>query len=360
MRMVRRIALGLALLLLTGCAAGAPAVPGAAQGVVQSAAASGTAVHESQLFAMDTYMTLRGYGDAAPAALAEGTTLIQALDAALSAADEGSEIAAVNRGHGPVEVSADTAALLARALELSKALDGALCLTLSPVLSAWGFVSGDYAVPDADTLKELLSRTGDRKVRLDGTTVETPDGVMLDLGAVAKGYAADRVTALLQERGVGAAIVNLGGSTIRAYGTKPDGSPWRIAIRDPRDEAAYAAFLTLSGGAVDTSGGYERYFEQDGETYWHILDPATGAPARTGLVSVTVLTGDAFTGDALSTALFVMGPEKAAAYWRETGGFEFICIDENDGFLVSEGAAESFSPTGRYADAPITVIRYED
>ena len=321
---------------------------------------SGAAVHESQLFAMDTYMTLRGYGDAAPAALAEGTTLIQALDAALSAADEGSEIAAVNRGHGPVAVSAATAALLARALALSKALDGALCLTLSPVLSAWGFVSGDYAVPDAGTLKELLTRTGDEKVRLDGTTVETPDGVMLDLGAVAKGYAADRVTALLQERGVGAAIVNLGGSTIRAYGTKPDGSPWRIAIRDPRDEAVYAAFLTLSEGAVDTSGGYERYFEQDGETYWHILDPATGAPARTGLVSVTVLTGDAFTGDALSTALFVMGPEKAAAYWRETGGFEFLCIDENDGFLVSEGAAESFSPTGRYADAPITVIRHED
>ncbi len=341
-----------AMILLLSCCA-APESPAAKDAVAEDAA-----VCESQLFAMDTYMTLRAYGSAAPSALAEATSLIRTLDAALSAADEGSEIAAVNRSAEPVTVSDDTAALLSRALELSGTLNGALSLTLSPVIRAWGFVSRAYRVPGKEEIAGLLKQVDDTKIQLEGNTVTTPEGTELDLGAVAKGYAADRAAALLQERGVSACILNLGGSTIRTVGTKPDGSLWRIAIRDPKDEEHYAGTLLFGEGAVDTSGGYERFFEgEDGEIYWHILDPATGYPARSGLVSVTVLTGDACTGDALSTALFVMGAEDAVAFWQTRRDFEFVFLTETDDILLSEGV--QFTPQGRYADAPITVIRHE-
>ncbi len=326
-----------------------------------SGCASGTkAVRERELFAMDTWMTFRAYGGHAEPALSEITEMIGMLDEALDPDRAESEIAAINRSAEPVTVSADTAALLKNALTLSDSMDGALCLTLSPVIRAWGFVSGEYRIPAPEELKSLLARADDTQVRLDGSTVTTPYGMELDLGAVAKGYAADRAAALLREHGVTSALLDLGGSTIRTLGTKPDGSLWRIAIRDPEDAQRYASLVEIGEGAVDTSGGYERFFVgEDGAVYWHIIDPATGYPAQNGLLSVTVLTDDGFTGDALSTALFVMGKERAISYWRENGGFEFIMLHESDGILVSEGAAAVFVPQGRYRDADVTVIRHE-
>ena len=197
----------------------------------------------------------------------------------------------------------------------------------------------------------------DSAITLDGNSATLPADAQLDLGAVAKGYAGDRAAEILQDAGVTSALLNLGSSTIRAIGSKPDGSPWRIALQDPNDTSAYAGVVSATDLAIDTSGGYERYFEgDDGEIYWHILDPDTGYPAKSGLISVTVLSDSALTGDGLSTALFVMGLDDAIDYWRTNGGFDFIFITDQNEIYVSQGAQDLFQPLGSYENAEIHVV----
>lgn len=374
--MKRMFALVLALsLALSGCASDAASTAAGSvpaetvEATADAAAASpdssvaADAEFTQQVFAMDTYMELRAYGPAAGEALERITEKIQFLDMIWSVTDEHSEVSLINSGeYEQVAVSADTVALLSKALDLGASTDGALDVTIYPVSRAWGFTTGEYRVPPESELEALLQYVDDSQVELDmeNGTVSLPAEAELDLGAVAKGYAGDLTAEMLKEAGVTSALLNLGASTIRTVGVKPDGSNWRIAIQDPNDSGAYAGVVELGEGAVDTSGGYERYFEgEDGQIYWHILDPKTGRPAQSGLVSVTVLSEDAFTGDGLSTALFVMGLEDAVTYWREHGGFEFILIGDDGTIYVSEGAADQFTPLGTYETAELTVIPYE-
>ena len=343
------------LILLSGCGTGeAVPVPSAAEDQPLQEASR-------QVFAMDTFMELKAYGPAPEDALAEAEEILAGLDRALSVTNSQSDIYRVNHGDGtPVTVSADTAEVLQRGLELSGALGDSLDLTIYPVLRAWGFTTGEYRVPEQAELDGLLAYVDDSQVKLEGQSVTLPQGTELDLGSVAKGWAGDRCADLLRERGVTSALLNLGGSTIRTLGVKPDGSNWRIAIQDPEDPEGYAGILELGEGAVDTSGGYERWFEENGTVYWHILDPKTGFPAKSGLISVTVITEDSFTGDGLSTALFVMGKEQAIAYWRAHRDFEFVLIDDSGALWVSPGAADCLTPAGRYEHAPLTVVDYEE
>ena len=307
---------------------------------------------------MDTYMTMKAYGPGAETALHDISDLISQLDAHLSVTNSDSEIYRLNHAEGqPVSLSDDAADLLNKALALGGTTNGALQLTSYPLSLAWGFTTGDYQIPDEKTIDSILPLVDDSAVTLDGTTASLPSGAQLDLGAVAKGYAGDRAAEILQNSGVTSALLNLGSSTIRAIGAKPDGSPWRIAIQDPKDSAAYAGVVSATDLAIDTSGGYERYFEgDDGEIYWHILNPHTGYPAKSGLISVTVLSDSALTGDGLSTALFVMGLEDAIDYWRTQGGFQFILITDENEIYVSQGAESLFQPLGSYENAEIHVV----
>ena len=329
-------------LLFSGC--GAPA---------ETEAESGT------FFAMDTVMTLTVYG-AKGGMLQDARALVETLEQALSATDETSALYAVNRD-GSGTVPPDAGALLSTALEFCARTDGALDITIYPVSLAWGFTTGEYEIPDRETLDALLERVGYARVRVEENDVTLDAGAMLDLGAVAKGYTGDRLRALIRER-VGkdaSALLDLGGNVVAA-GTKPDGSSWRIGIRDPDDEAGLAGIIEVADKCVVTSGDYERYFERDGVRYCHIIDPATGEPARAGLRGVTVV-GGAGSGamcDAYATALFVMGPEKAEAFWRDNSGeFDMILIGEDGGVTFTEGLADSFTSAGNYKDAPLTVLR---
>ena len=172
-------------------------------------------------------------------------------------------------------------------------------------------------------------------------TLTLPDGMELDLGSIAKGYAGEKAADLLRERGVTTALLNMGGN-VQAVGAKTDGSPWRIGIQDPNgDHGAYLGVLQLIDQAAITSGGYERYFEQDGMTYWHIMDPHTGAPARSGLTSVTIVGDKGGLCDGLSTSLFVLGREQAMDYWRTYGGFEAILVEDREVWITG-GLADSF------------------
>ena len=170
-----------------------------------------------------------------------------------------------------------------------------------------------------------------------------PSGTQIDLGGIGKGYASAQAKKALQDAGVTSAIVSLGGN-ISALGQKPDGSNWTVAIQDPADTSTYFGLLEVADKCVITSGGYQRYFEQDGKTYWHILDPATGYPADSGIISATVVSTDDVLSDGLSTALFVMGLDKAEALWREnTDAFDMILMTSDRNVYITSGISDDFS-----------------
>ena len=307
-------------------------------------------------FAMDTVMELTVYGG--PGDLTKNAeTLIRALEAEFSVTDPSSGVSLLNAaGEGPVHP--DTEKLLRAALSLSERTGGALDCTVYPVLRAWGFTTGDCRVPSGEELRSLVPLTDWRKIKVSNGRVTLGEGQMLDFGAVAKGYAGDRLLALFREAGVTSALVNLGGN-VQTLGTKPDGSPWRVAVEDPDKEGA-AGVIETADRAVITSGGYERYFEQNGRVYAHILDPATGVPADSGLLSVTVVGESGVVCDGLSTALYVMGEERAAALWRESDDFEAVLLTADGRIVITEGLGDAFTPAGRWTESPLTVIRHAE
>lgn len=165
----------------------------------------------------------------------------------------------------------------------------------------------------------------------------------IDLGAVTKGYTGDRICELLREAGVASAILDLGGN-IQTIGSKPDGSSWRVAIQDPERDGILGV-LAVEDRAVVTSGGYERYFVDDGgNLWWHIMDPATGYPAQNGLISVTVTGREGLRCDALSTALFILGPDRAVEFWRDHRDFEMALVTDSGQLLLTPELAERFTP----------------
>ena len=265
------------------------------------------------LFAMDTYMTLTAYGEHAQEAVDKAAERVEALDALLSTGNENSEIYQLNQ-NGEATLSEEGGYLVERALELYKKTEGAFDIAIYPVMQAWGFPTQDYHVPDDDTLKEKLALADASKVNYDKDTRKIffdQDGMEIDLGGIAKGYTSSQIMQIYQDCGVTSGLVNLGGN-VQALGCKTDGSKWRVAIQSPDDTEEYLGILEIEDQAVITSGGYERYFEEDGVTYHHIIDPATGYPADSGLISVTIVSDDGTLADGLSTSLFIMGEEKAA------------------------------------------------
>lgn len=301
-----------------------------------------------QFFSMDTVMELTAFGPKAEAALDAAEAEVYRLDGLLSVGQPGSEIAKLN-AEGRA-VSEETAELIAAALEQARWTEGAFDPTLYPAVDAWGFFSGDYRVPGEAELQALLADTGWEAVQVSGISVTLPEGFAIDLGGIGKGYAGLRVKQILQERGISSALISLGGN-ISALGSKPDGSPWIIAVQDPEGEG-YLGTLEICDQCVITSGGYQRFFEENGVRYWHILDPETGKPARSGMVSVSIVSDDDTAADALSTALFVMGPARAERFWRENPGcFEAVWLTEDGGLFVTEGLKDRF-----HADSTFEVI----
>lgn len=315
---------------------------------------TGTDICSSTVFAMDTFMELKLYGG--EDVLKQAEDLIAELESAFSVTDENSDVSALNR-NGSGKVSASTFELLQSALALCERTEGALDITVYPAVRAWGFTTGEYRVPDEAELKELLPLVNYRAVRLEADgTVALSKNMQIDLGSVAKGYTGNRLAELLRENGVTSAILNLGGN-VQTVGTKPDGTPWNVAVLDPLGNG-YAGSVTVADKAVITSGGYQRFFERDGKTYHHIIDPATGRPAENGFLSVTVVAKDGLLCDALSTALFVMGPEKAAEFWRTSDDFDALFITPDE-IIVTEGLKDVFTPLGEYQNGKAAVL-YRD
>lgn len=228
------------------------------------------------------------------------------------------------------------------ALTLCEKTDGAYDPALGALSQAWGFSTGAYCVPEQDALAEAMQRSGAAHAALGGCTVTLDGGAQLDLGGIAKGYAAGRVRAILQEAGVTSAIVSLGGN-VAAVGKKPDGSAWTVGLQDPDRPESYFGTVSIEAACVVTSGAYQRYFEENGVRYHHILDPYTGCPAENGVKSVSVIAQDDTLADALSTALFVMGLDAGAEFQKSSGlAFEAVFVTDDNTVWITPGLA------GRY------------
>lgn len=336
------------ILAVCGCSAQA-ANPSVKADQSAEAQVSGEAKEASQdVFAMDTYMTVTAYGDGAEEAVSKSVDEIKRLDALLTSADETGEVAKIN-ANGGGQLSEDTAYLLNRSLELYKSTNGAFDIAIYPVMQAWGFIDKNFNVPSQSELKKLLELTNANDIEYDKTKNEVSfkkDGMMIDFGGIAKGYTSSRIMDIFRECGVESGMVNLGGNA-QVKGRKTDGSLWKIAIQSPDDkgdEYGMIGVIQVEDKAVITSGGYERYFEKDGVTYHHIIDPSTGKPANNGLISVTIVCADGTLADGLSTSLYIMGPDKAKEYWKQhSDEFDMVLETKDHKLLVSEGLADSFS-----------------
>lgn len=269
---------------------------------------------------------------------------IERLEKLFSRSIPGSDVVAVNEnaGHRAVKVSPEVFYVTEQALEFAELTEGAFDPTVAPLTDLWGFFSDyEYRVPDPEEIKDTLPLVNYALVELepgDRTIFLPRSGMGLELGGIAKGFIVDRTLEILAEAGVNNAYVNAG--DIGLLGTRPDGEPWRIGVRNPRDQRGMIAVLPLINKSVDTSGDYERAFEEDGVRYHHILDPETGMPAQ-ALASVTVIADTTMEADVLSTAAFVMGPDRGFKLIEELPGIDGIFVTPELEITYTSGLEDS-------------------
>lgn len=290
-----------------------------------------------ELFAMDTMMSFTAYGKNCEEAVDAAMKEVQRLDALLSTGNASSEIYGLNET-GTGTVSEDTAVLFQRGMDIYGTTGGLFDFTIYPVMCLWGFPTKEYHVPSEEELQEALALVDASKVSMEDGEVCLGEGQQVDFGGIAKGYASGRVMEIYKEYGIKSGMVSLGGN-VQVLHQKPDGSSWKIGIQDPEGtQGEITGVLKAENCAVVTSGGYERYFEEDGNTYIHIIDPRTGRPVAKDLVSVTIISEDGTLADALSTSLYIMGLEDAISYWRTYGDdFEMVLISRKGEIYATEG-----------------------
>lgn len=280
---------------------------------------SGCASHQGEnrtLFAMDTVMEISIWGKDRILAVDEVEKLIRELEQQWSATLPESMLSRLDED---TVLQGEDLRFMEQVESLSKQTNGAFDPRLGSLIRAWGFLDGNYRVPTAEERQIALRKKE------------------WNLGAVVKGYAGRRAVELLEAMDVDRAILNLGGN-VQTYGQKEDGSPWIIGIQNPNGGDPVGTVSVNGTCAVVTSGDYQRYFEKDGVKYHHILDPGTGMPADSGLVSVTVISKDGVLADAMSTALMVVGLEDAIDLWRSRDDFEAVLILSDGSIYATEGA----------------------
>jgi thiamine biosynthesis lipoprotein len=299
------------------------------------------------LFAMDTSIDLKIYGDKAVLDKAEDE--INRIESLLSKTKAESEIYALNNKECD-SVSTETEELLKQALALGEETDGAFDITIAPVVELWGFPNKNFRIPGTDELNKALESVDYKNITVeDDGRVDIKNNSQIDLGGIAKGFTSDSLMKLFKENGVKSGLVSLGGN-VQAIGTKPNGEKWNVAIQNPFDESgeSYIGAVKIADEAVITSGAYQRYFVYDDVKYHHIINPETGYPANSGLSSVTIISKNGTLADGLSTSLYVMGLEKSIELWRSHNDFDVVFVTDDNMVYITDGIKDSFTSNYPY------------
>ena len=251
----------------------------------------------------------------------------------------------VNNTTNTWHISEDLAALLSEGLSITKESKGAFDIAIAPLTSLWDFTAEDPKVPDDADIQNALPLCSSDGVTINGQDIILPsDDIQFDVGAIAKGYIADRLKDFLVKKGVNSAIINLGGNVL-CIGSKPDGTPFKVGIQKPfADRNETEAVMDITGKSVVSSGIYERCFKQDGKLYHHILNPKTGYPYDNGLISVTIISDQSVDGDALSTTCFALGLDEGLKF-AEKKGVQAVFITEDYELHYTDGFQDEIKVT---------------
>ena len=310
-------------------------------------------MYKKSRLVMDTVCTITVVSPSkkqAGEAIEAGFASIERIEHILDFFSGESELSAINRaaGKGPVRISRETLDVIQRSAEVAEYTRGAFDPTIGPLMELWGFSgpsSGSASIPDAEAIRTMTGLVDFKKMSINVAASEVSlsrKGMKLDLGGIAKGYAADMAIDAIKAKGIKSALVAVAGD-IKGFGLRPDLKPWKVGIQNPRvksievpdgDGDTIIATIDLKAEAVSTSGDYQRFFVTDGERYHHILDPETGFPAR-GVISVTVIAPDGYMADGLSTGIFILGREKGIKL-LESLGFDGIIVDSDKQIYVTE------------------------
>ncbi len=313
---------------------------------------------------MNTFMTLKTYGKNAAEANLKVKARICELESYFSTTLAESDVFKINNSNGDYEFLHDeTARFALYALEMAKKTGGALNPAIYPIVKAWGFTTGEYKIPSESEILSILPYTDFSKIQIEEMAnpenaeksakkiiLHRQDGMMIDFGAVAKGFAGDEAVKILKSYGIDSAILDLGGNIV-ALGAKLDGTEWNVGIKNPWGGENPVAGIKIKNQCVVTSGGYERFFVgSDGKKYIHIFDGKTGFPVENELESVSVVSESGAYADSLSTALFVMGTEKAIDFWKSNRDFDMILITKDKRILYTKSLDEKISVLYDFAE----------
>lgn len=306
-------------------------------------------VTEVEGFAMGTVISQKVYGPNGQKAVEETTARINYLESLLTFNAQEGDIFKLNANAGKqkVELNPITIEILKKAQQVAELSNGAFDVTVGPVVKSWGIGTDQERVPTQEELNKLLPLINYKDLEVDGNSagLKRP-GQMVDLGGIAKGYAGDEAIKIYKRNGIKSGFINLGGNVV-TLGSKPDGSPWTVGIRNPRPKAPMSGqqivgTVTVTDKAVVTAGDDQRFFELDGKRYHHIIDPHTGYPAQSDLMSVTLITDSSFDADALDTAVFILGLEKGKKLIQQYGGVEAVFITTDKKIYVTDGLKGNF------------------
>lgn len=302
---------------------------------------------DKQFLALGTINYIKIYQPADEKVLQKAIDRVYEIEERMSAFRPDSDISTINKnaGKGKVRVHQDTFQVLKAAAHYAKLSKGAYDMTIRPLVELWGIGKKDSYIPSEEEIGSMIKQVNYKDMLLKekiGTVELKKAGQKIDLGGIAKGYAADEIKRILLENNIKNAMINLGGN-ILTMGSRNENEPWKIGIQNPlAPTGSYLGTLNLSEKTIVTSGSNERFFMKDGKRYHHILDPKTGAPAKSHLLSVTVVCNSSMEADALTTALFVMGLEKGLKFLKKFNA-EAIFITRNMGIYLTKGLKENFT-----------------
>ncbi|MCA0385117.1 MAG: FAD:protein FMN transferase [Firmicutes bacterium] len=310
-------------------------------------------ITSQESYQIGTYITLSIYADAeVPGEVFDDLfNLIDYYEYMTSKNIVETELNEINRNAGiaPVNVSDELFDMIRIGLEYSKVSNGLFDLSIGPLVDLWGIGSDHAKLPTETEITNILKSVDYTKIVVDDSTKSvylSEKGMALDLGAIAKGYIADRLKDMILEKGYESAIINLGGNVL-TVGGKPNSDHWNIGVRDPESDAGSTmGVLKLKDNSIVSSGTYERFFIQDNVRYHHILNTETGYPEQNKMLSVSIISDRSVDGDALSTTVFLLGLEKGYAYVETLENIDAVFIMEDHSVYVTSGLKDKFSLMG--------------